>query len=296
MLKIKIAAVQMNMTQCWCEDQFYNLILTLSRQAKDMGADVVVFPEDIGFCLAWVNESYRIRQIRANSNPEITIKSFKNIIEKFSDWFFSKIKLNKMGEWLSQNKISSIVKRTFSKIAKLLNIVIVSGSVYERRINGIFNVCYVYDCDGSLAGEFLKYKLVPVEIAWGVKAGKSSDPIKTKNYDIGVCICYDLDDSLFIKSICDKNAQFLVAPSGGWRPYPNYPFDKIKECPQLKRSIENNISIIRPYCCGWLFPGLYFQGHTQIVDPYGKVLAESEDWSKEKIFCIDVPIKDRKIN
>ena len=93
--------------------------------------------------------------------------------------------------------------------------------------------------------------------------------------------------------MCDKGAQFLVAPSGGWRPYPDYPFDKIAESPQLKRSIENNISIVRPYCCGWLFPALYFQGHTQIVGPDGSILAESEDWGKEKIFCVDLPLKPR---
>lgn len=296
MNKIKIAAIQMNMVQCWCEDQFFKLIFNLTKKAKDLGAEVVVFPEDLGFCLAWVNESFRIQQLRKNIDPNLEIKIFKNLFEKFSDWLFTKIRLNRMGEWLSQKKIATIVKRTFSEVAKLNQIIIVSGSVYERRMNGIYNICYVYDEDGKNCGEFFKHKLVPIEIAWGVKPGISSDPIKTKKFDIGVCICYDLDEPNFIKAICDKGAQFLVAPSGGWRPFPNYPFDKSKECPQIERSKENNISILRPYCCGWLFPGLYFQGHTQIVGPDGQVLAESVDWSEEKIFCIDVPIKDRKIN
>lgn len=294
MKKIKIAAIQMNMVQCWCEKQFYELILNLTKRAKSQGAEIIVFPEDLGFCLAWVTESYRFKQIHMNNDNNFGTKIFKNLLERFVDWFFLKIKLNRMGEWLSQAKISSIIKRTFSKVAKLNKVVIISGSVYERRINGIYNVCYVYDDDGKLSGEYFKYKLVPVEISWGVKAGKSSDPIKTKNFDIGVTICYDLDDAQFIKEMCEKGAQFLVAPSGGWRPFPNYPFDKEKECPQLFRSKENNISIIRPYCCGWLFPGLYFQGHTQIVDNKGTILDESKEWGKEKIFCLDVPIKDRK--
>ena len=292
---LKVAAVQMNMVQCWSEKQFYHLIDNLTKKAVQNEAKIVVFPEDLGFCLAWAKESYRVNQIRNGNEINVQPLAVKNFLEKFSDWLFSKIKLNKMGEWVSQFRIASIIRRVFSKVALQNNVIIVSGSVYERRFDGIYNICYVYDSDGSKCGEYAKYKLVPLEKSWGVKSGKSSDPIKTSLCDIGVCICYDLDDPIFIKNMCDKGAQFLVAPSGGWRPYPDYPFDKIAESPQLQRSVENNISIVRPYCCGWLFPALYFQGHTQIVGPDGSVLAESQDWGKEKIFCLDLPIKARKI-
>ena len=71
------------------------------------------------------------------------------------------------------------------------------------------------------------------------------------------------------------------------------PFDKEKEQPQISRSIENQISIIRPYCCGWLFPALYFQGHTQIVGQDGEILAESTDWEKQKIFYADLALKPK---
>ena len=295
MEKIKVAAVQMNMVQCWSEDQFFHLIYKLTKKSVAQGAQVVVFPEDLGFCLAWAKESYRVNQIRKGVEIDVQPMAVKNLLEKFSDWLFSKIKLNKMGEWVSQIRIASIIRRVFSKVARLNNVIIVSGSTYERRFDGIYNICYVFDSDGSKCGEYAKYKLVPLEKSWGVKSGNSSDPIKTTLCDIGVCICYDLDDINFTKEMCDKGAQFLVAPSGGWRPYPDYPFDKIAESPQLKRSVENNISIVRPYCCGWLFPALYFQGHTQIVGPDGSILAESDDWGKEKIFCVDLPLKPRKI-
>ena len=295
MKNIKVAAVQMNMVQCWSEKQFYFTIDNLVKKSKSLGAEIVVFPEDIGFCLAWVKESARVQNIRTGTEQKVDILSTKTFFENLSSWFLSKIKLHQMGEWLSQYKISNIIQNTFSRVAYHNNIVIVSGSVYERKINGIFNVCYVFDKDGSVCGEYAKHKLVPLEISWNVKPGNSTKPIKTKDFDIGVCICYDLDDKNLIKNICENGAQLVVAPSGGWRPYPNYPFDKTKECPQIDRAKENNISIVKPYCCGWLFPGLYFQGHTQIVGPKGEILAESSEWGKEKIFCLDVPIKDRKI-
>lgn len=288
-MNIKVAAVQLDLVQCKNEKQFFNLINNLTKEAVKNGAQVVVFPEDLGFCLAWAKESYRVQQIRTGSELTFQPLGLKSWLERFSDWLFSRIKLNAMGEWLAQSRITDIVKRVFSQIAYENNVVIVSGSIYEKKINGIYNVCYVFDDNGFLAGSYFKKKLVPIEVSWGVKPGNSDEPIQTREFKIGVVICYDLDDPSFIKSMCDKGAQFLVAPSGGWRPYPGYPFDKEKESPQIQRSIENQIVIVRPYCCGWLKPGLYFQGHTQIVGTKGEILAESIDWSRQKIFYAEVP-------
>jgi len=44
-----------------------------------------------------------------------------------------------------------------------------------------------------------------------------------------------------------------------------------------------------------LAPALYFQGHTMIVGPDGKILEESADWSREKIFCVDLPLRPKKL-
>jgi predicted amidohydrolase len=204
------------------------------------------------------------------------------------NWILSKIKLNSMGEWLSQKRISDIVKRVFRKSAIDNNIIVISGSTYERKLTGIYNIAYVFDSDGSLCGFYKKYKLVPIEKAWGVKPGKSNQPILTSKGKLGLVICYDLDDPVFIKDMVANGAEVIIAPSGGWRPYPNYPFDKEKEQPQIERAIENNIIVVRPYCCGWLFPGLYFQGRTQIVGKKGEIIAESNDINKEQIFLVDV--------
>jgi predicted amidohydrolase len=93
--------------------------------------------------------------------------------------------------------------------------------------------------------------------------------------------------------MCQNGADFIVAPSGGWRPYPDYPFDKSKEQPQIQRSKENSICIVRPYCCGWLSPGLYFQGHTQIVGQNGEILTESTNWDQQNIFYADIALRSQ---
>lgn len=292
MRKITIAAIQLNLVQCASENEFYDLLNKIIKEAKTNGAELVCFPEDLGFCLAWAKDSFRVSNIKYNIEPSLQLYKFKTGLEKFIDFVISKIKLNRMGEWLSQARISNIIKRTFKNLAIENKVVITSGTVYERNLFGIFNNCYVYDSDGTLCGTYSKQKLVPLEIAWGVKPGKSKMPISTSIAKIGIAICHDLDNPQLVKEISDNEADFIVAPSGGWRPYPKYPFDKETEQPQLKRSKENKIAIIRPYCCGWLFPGLYFQGHTQIVDTDGSIIAESIDWDKQKIFYADIALRD----
>jgi hypothetical protein len=114
-----------------------------------------VFPEDISFCLAWVKESTPVKQ-----------SSFKTFLEKLSDIILSKIKLYKMGKWLSQNKIERIIRRTFSTLSKKYNVVVVAGSIYVQRNGDIYNSSLVFDC-GDYVGEYLKQELVPLEKSWG---------------------------------------------------------------------------------------------------------------------------------
>ena len=285
----KVAMVQLSMEQCWTENGFYKYIESYVKESKEKGAEIVVFPEDIGFCIAWVKEAKRIENIR--QNIEVEELSVKTAFENFIDWIILKLNLRAMGEWLAQKIISRIVHRVFAILADKYAVVIVSGSIYVRKIDGIYAVSYVFDTDGRLVGEFEKHKLVSIEQAWGVKEGRTNKPINTSLGNIGVCICYDLDDSEFIKSIVDNGADFIVAPSGGFRPYPNYPFDFAKETPQIQRSKENNIFVLRPYCAGWIFPGLYFQGHTMAIDNTGKIIAKSASKDDGEVIVVDVDLK-----
>ena len=285
----KVAMVQLSMEQCWTENGFYKYIESYVKESKEKGAEIVVFPEDIGFCIAWVKEAKRIENIR--KNVEVEDLSLKSAFENFIDWLILKLNLRAMGEWLAQKIISRIVHRVFAILADKYEVVIVSGSIYVRKIDGIYAVSYVFEKDGRLLGEFEKHKLVSIEKAWGVMEGRTNKPINTSAGNIGVCICYDLDDSEFIKSIVDNGADFIVAPSGGFRPYPNYPFDFEKETPQIQRAKENNIFVLRPYCAGWIFPGIYFQGHTMAVDNNGKVIAKSKSKDNGEVIVVDVDLK-----
>jgi predicted amidohydrolase len=263
---VKIACVQLNLKQCFSEKAFYNYVEKIFKQSE---ADVLIFPEDISFCLAWAKEE------------SFKLLSFKSKIESLSTFILSRINLNKMGNWVSAPKIERIIRRTFQSLTEKYNKVAVAGSIYVQRPNGRFNSSLVFE-NGKYIGEYLKQNLVPLEISWGIKGDYNSSPIQTSKGKIGVCICYDLNDPRVCKELTEKGADYIVAPSSGWRPYPWYPFDESTEMPQLQRAKENNITIFRPYCCGFLFPGLYFQGNSTIVDKDG-IKMKSKSKNKQEI-------------
>ena len=234
---IKIALVQLNLKQCFNEKTFYSYIEKVFVQSLE--ADVLVFPEDISFCLAWVKED------------GFSSQSLKSSIENLSSYILARLNLKKMGRWICDPKIERVIRRTFKSLTKKYNKVAVAGSIYVERSNGRFNASLVYE-NGNYLGEYKKQNLVPLEIAWGIKEDYSAQPIKTSRGNIGICICYDLNDPKVAMSLKKKGADYIVAPSSGWRPYPWYPFDRKKECPQIYRALENDIHIFRSYCCGFI--------------------------------------------
>lgn len=269
---VKVTSVQLNLKQCFTEKVFYAFIENVFKQSE---ADVLIFPEDISFCLAWVKEE------------SIQSLSLKSSVEKFTSYILSRINLNKMGNWISEPKIERIIRRTFQSLTKKYNKVAVAGSIYVQRPKGKYNSSLVFD-NGEFVGEYLKQNLVPLEISWGIKGDYNSNPIQTSKGNIGVCICYDLNDPNVCMKLKKNGADYIVAPSSGWRPYPWYPFDRKTECPQIYRAVENDIVIFRPFCCGFIFPGLYFQGHSMIVGKYGEIIKESKSIFKQELLSWNV--------
>lgn len=288
--KVVVAAIQPNATACSNEQEFYNIMRRYAYVAKQCGAKVIVYPEGLSMWLTWCNESERVEALYWMNEPKVSAFAKRSFLERLSDWFFSVVKLRWLGEWMSQAKHYRIMKRTFSSIAKELGVVIVAGSLYTHKIDGLKNISMVFEKDGTLVGEAGKKYLVPIEESWGIKSDSTVDPIITSEACLGVCICYDLDFPDVVAELKQKGAEIICAPSGGWRPYPGYPFDIEKDMPQIKRAKEQNIPIIRPYQCGWMSPGMYFDGRTSVVDRYGLIQETSDSTTRQEIVIAHVEI------
>jgi len=289
---ITVAAIQPNAESCASESHFYKKVFHLSHIAKQSGAKVIVFPEGLSMWLSWCKEAPRVEALYWGNarHRVVATMGVRSWIDQLTEWFFSVVKLNKMGEWMSQSKYKRIMKRTFAKVAKELDVVIVAGSLYTRTSNGFENISMVFDKDGSLVGEPGKTHLMPIEQSWGFSASKTIEPVTTSEGVIGVCVCYDLNFTDVVKTLKEKGAEFVCAPSGGWRPFPGYPFDIVKDMPQKERARESGLSIVRPYQCGWVEPGMYFDGRTNIVDGNGQVTHMSRSTSHEEVIVADIEV------
>jgi predicted amidohydrolase len=273
---MKIAIVQLNLNQYRLYNDFFSHMENIIKKAKDNDADLVVFPEDINLCILWTKYD------------DLSAFTIKPILEHVFEFIISRINLSWMKALIATDKQSKIIENTFSTLAKKYNINICTGTYYQQIKNNLYNICSFYNRNGNLIDKRFKYKLVGIEKAWGVKSVYNPVPVLVDDLKVGLAICFDINDPNYIKDMVINGSEIILVPSNGYRIFPWYPFDESKETPHRQRAMENNVPILRPYCCGWLFPGLYFRGSSEIVNKKGLVLAKPDSKDKEQILYFNM--------
>ena len=270
---MNICAVQLNLKNCFNLKQFIRFIeLELNDQVKEK--DLLVFPENINFCLLFAKRN------------DLASLSFRSFYEILVDNFLSILNLSFVFKYQKLEDQKNIILETFRYLAKKYNCNIVTGSFYEQKSDGIYNVIYAIDRNGNILDSACKKDLVGLEKGLRIKSKAENKVVQFDFAKVGLSVCFDLND----KEYCSKyNCDILVAPSNGYRPFPGYPFDKNKETPQIQRAKENNYCVVRPYCAGWLGP-LYFSGRSMIVDKNGDILAESKSRNNTELLIASVVV------
>ena len=269
-----VSAVQLNLKHCFSKKQFQDYIEKQVFYNLLVMPDIICFPENINYCLLFAKK-------------ETLSLSFKSSFENLFDKFITKLDLSFIFRFLNIKNQENIILDVMSNLALKYNVHIITGTYYEKRYDGIYNSLSIIDNKGEILGTASKKDLVGFEKALKLQTQHDPVVIETRFGEIGLCVCYDLDNSYYISKFKKEGANILFAPSNGFRPFPGYPFDSKKETPQIQRAIENGFSIVRPYCAGWMFP-LYFQGHTQIVDALGNVVAKSLTRNKTEIITTEL--------
>lgn len=273
--KMFLSAVQLNLKHCFSKKQFIDYIEKQVFNKLLVIPDIICFPENINYCLLFAKKE------------TITSLSIKSSFENIFDKIISKLDLSFIFRILNIKNQENIILDSMSYLARKYNVHIVTGTYYEKKIDGIYNSMALIDPDGEIIGKASKKYLVGFEKALRLQTQFEPIVLETRLGEVGLCVCYDLNDDYYISKFKKEGALILFAPSNGWRPFPGYPFDYKKETPQIERAKENGFSIVRPYCAGWMFP-LYFQGHSQIVDATGKVVASSLTRDKTEILIAEL--------
>jgi omega-amidase len=177
-------------------------------------------------------------------------------------------------------------KAFISNLAETYSLDIVAGSVAVKRAEGITNTSYVFDKKGDMVAEYSKahrFRLMDEEKY--LIPGESTGDFSLDHTKAAVLICYDLRFPEWIRKHVLNGADILFIPAE----WPKARVDHWRTL-LLSRAIENQCFVIACNRAG-SDPKNEFGGHSMIIDPWGKIIAETEN-NKETILYGSIEIDD----
>lgn len=167
-------------------------------------------------------------------------------------------------------------------LARELNIWLLIGSIGVKAPDGrIFNRSFMLSPEGAIATRYDKVHLFDIDLGEGrsyresatIAPGARGVVSPCVEGMIGLSICYDIRFPHLYRAYAKAGAAMLAAPAA---------FTKVTgeahwHVLQRARAIENGAYVISPGQCGTLAGGAQCYGHSLIVDPWGRVLADGGD-------------------
>jgi len=167
-------------------------------------------------------------------------------------------------------------------LARDLGIWLLIGSIGVKAPDGrIFNRSFMLDPQGSIAARYDKIHLFDIDLGEGrlycesatIAAGGKGVIAPCAEGTIGLSICYDIRFPGLYRAYAQAGAEMLAAPAAFTRVTGAAHWHVL----QRARAIENGAYVISPGQCGTLSGGAECFGHSLIVDPWGRVLADGGD-------------------
>lgn len=228
---------------------------------------------DMEFCN--VERNYKkaeelITSTARNENPDLIV-----LPETWSTGYFPREDLEKYCE-----DDCSRVKSVFSALARDYGVNIAAGSVANIKNGGIFNTACVFDRDGRLVAEYDKTHLfTPMDEHKYFNFGSNVVTFELDGKKCGIVICYDIRFPELIRTLALEKIELLIMSSQ----WPDKRVNHLQVLTQA-RAIENQMFVACCNSCGTA-DGAVFGGSSQIIDPWGKVLARAGE--KEEVITAD---------
>jgi predicted amidohydrolase len=173
----------------------------------------------------------------------------------------------------------------FSHLASDLSILLLLGSFNEKSANRdrCFNTSVLFDPSGAAVAVYRKMHLFDVDVPGGV-AFRESDTVergdgfglvRTPIGAIGLTICYDLRFGELYRALVARGAEILTVPSAFTAKTGEAHWETLVRA----RAIESQAFVIAPGQHGAHDDGGLREswGHSMMVDPWGRILAEAGD-------------------
>ncbi|MCX7940902.1 MAG: carbon-nitrogen hydrolase family protein [Endomicrobia bacterium] len=168
------------------------------------------------------------------------------------------------------NELRHKLPTIFAKIgqlAKKYNTNIVFTTYEPAYIkNKFYNSAILFSSKGQIESIYRKTFLFPTEF-WSIP-GRKPFVWKTEFAKIGCMICFDGDFPELARQYALKGAEVIIRPSALLRDF------KIWSVTNISRAYENQVYLCAVNNIGMDSCGKTYYGHSMLVDPYARVLAQ----------------------
>jgi predicted amidohydrolase len=156
-------------------------------------------------------------------------------------------------------------------LAKELSCHLHTGSFVERKGGRLYNSSFLLNPKGEVLGHYQKIHLFTYQSqeAHLLTPGASVAVMATEFGNFGLATCYDLRFPELFRRMLDQGAEFFLISSA-------WPHPRLEHWLLLNRAraLENLSCLIASNCVGDN-RGTQFVGHSLVVDPMGRIIAES---------------------
>lgn len=179
----------------------------------------------------------------------------------------------------------------FKELAKVNRAWIILGSIIEKAAdNKFYNTCIVINSQGKIAAKYRKIHLFDARLGDKIiresacfKAGNKTQVVGIEGFRTGLSICYDLRFSNIYQAYKKAKVDAIVVPACFTKKTGQAHWEVLLRA----RAIENLAYVIAPNQVGPDYRGVESFGHSMIVDPWGRILAQGS-LDKEEIVYAEI--------
>jgi deaminated glutathione amidase len=166
--------------------------------------------------------------------------------------------------------------------ARSLDIWLLAGSILEAvpAEDRAFNTSVLISPDGTDAARYRKLHLFDVEVGGhayresdGAMAGDALATSEVDGFQVGLGICYDLRFPELFRAMTDIGTDLVALPAAFTATTGRDHWEVLLRA----RAIENQVFVVAANQVGRHPNGTSSHGHSMIIDPWGRVLAEASD-------------------
>jgi predicted amidohydrolase len=215
-------------------------VCTRIGEASAAGADFITLPETVGL-IEPVNE--QISDSCFHEERDAGLAAFRAAAREYQVWIL-------VGSQLIKNSFDQIVNRSI-----------------------------LIDAEGEIIARYDKLHLFDIELANGetyresevITPGSRAVVATIPWGKLGMTVCYDLRFAALYRSLAQAGAEFITIPAAFTHTTGKAHWRTLIRA----RAIETGSYIIAPNQCGLHVDKRASWGHSMIVDPWGKVLADA---------------------